>query len=131
VNGPRALNYPYFLTLALPLAKGYLNPTSMPSREGLRENPKATARKEAQKSAQLRKQKRKVTRSDDDIDGNSTDSGLIVLPPKKKCSKLFQRKSEGGDNCNVSDDEVDTTNTPGSEIDEVMSIQVIKLNKIH
>ena len=92
----------------------------MPSREGLRENPKASMRKEAQNSALLRKQKQKSTPSDDSVDGNSTDSDFVVLQAKKKCSKHLQHQSVGGDNCSVSDSEVVVTDTPGPEIEEVM-----------
>lgn len=93
----------------------------MPSRKGLRENPKATARKEAQQSVPLRKQKRKPIQSNDSVDRNSTDSKVIVLQPKKKRLKVLQRESEGGD---VSNREVDIATTSGPEIEEVMIMRL-------
>lgn len=93
----------------------------MPSRGGLRENPKATAKKEAQKSALLRKQKRKPTPSDDGINMDSTDDELVVLQPKKKRSKLSQQELDGGDDGNVSGEGEDITNASEPEIEEGMS----------
>jgi hypothetical protein len=98
----------------------------MPSRGGLRANPKATFKKQALKSAPLRKQKRKATRSDNDsIDGNSTDSELVVLQPKKKRSKAFQRDSEGGDDGRVSDGEENLSDSLAAEVEEVTSSAVM------